>query len=325
MPSRFLYVKRLAVAVTTACFASCALYSQGSSKWSLLTTQRVEGLQPISSIIAISFVDRDHGWAVTPSVILETNNGGRLWIEKLAAGERVFHSITFINATTGWVVGSEFKGDGSKPLVLNTVDGGKVWHEQSVEASSGLQTVTFYDAKVGWAAGSNVIVHTTDGGIKWQVQNRIEGTGKLMAIACLSPQRAWVVGEGGTLLHTEDGGQTWKEQEAGTTEALYRVRFYDEKGWIVGSQSTVLRTTDGGRSWKPMRADDGKVLTDIYIAGQLGWITGSKGTLLYTDDGGESWQQRNSPTSEDLFCLFFINADKGWAGGDKRTVLGFSG
>lgn len=317
---------QLAIAGAMACLASCAFYSRGTSQWSLLTTQRgVEERQPISAIIAISFTDRDHGWAVTPSAILETNNGGSLWKERLAGEERVFHSIAFVNPTTGWAVGSGFKDGISRPLVLNTVDGGKLWREQFVEASAGLQTVTFYDANIGWAAGSNVIVHTTDGGITWQVQNRVEGTGKLMAIACLSPQRAWAVGEGGTLLHTEDGGQTWKEQKAGTTESLYRVRFYDETGWIVGSQSTLLRTIDGGRSWKLLRPGEGNVLTDIYIAGQLGWITGSNGTLLHTDDGGESWQQRNSPTSEDLFCLFFISAHQGWAGGDKRTVLGFSG
>jgi photosystem II stability/assembly factor-like uncharacterized protein len=318
-------MKQFTLAGAIACLAACG-FSSRTSQWSLLATHRVaEGLQPISAITAISFTERDHGWAVTPSVILETTNGGRSWTEKLEGGEKIFHSIAFINPTTGWVVGSQFKDGVSKPFVLNTVDGGKVWRGQSIEAPAGLQSLSFYDADNGWAAGSNVIVHTTDGGVTWHLQKGVEGIGKLMAIGCLSRQRAWAVGEEGTILHTEDGGQTWNVQDAGTTEALYRVRFYGERGWIVGSQSTLLRTTDGGLSWKLLRAGYGKVLTDIYVAGQSGWITGSNGTLLHTNDGGESWQQGDSPTSEDLFCLFFISTQQGWAGGDKRTVLGFSG
>src|SRR5438309_12065189 len=110
MLSRFRYVKRLAITSGLVCFVSCAFYSRGTSNWDLLTTQRgVEGPRPLSAIIAISFTDRDHGWAATPSAILETNNGGRSWTERLTGEGRVFHSISFISPTTGWAVGSEFK------------------------------------------------------------------------------------------------------------------------------------------------------------------------------------------------------------------------
>lgn len=59
------------------------------------------------------------------------------------------------------------------------------------------------------------------------------------------------MGEDGTILHTEDGGRTWKEQVSGTKENLNSIAFVDlERGWAVGRYGTILHTEDGGETWR---------------------------------------------------------------------------
>ena len=58
------------------------------------------------------------------------------------------------------------------------------------------------------------------------------------------------MGEGGTILFTGDGGDTWSRQDSGTTVTLYHVDFRnDKKGLAVGAKGTLLRTFDGGANW----------------------------------------------------------------------------
>jgi photosystem II stability/assembly factor-like uncharacterized protein len=56
-----------------------------------------------------------------------------------------------------------------------------------------------------------------------------------------------VVGAGGTILRTTDGGETWVSQSSGTGNILYGVFFTSTNtGTAVGARGTILRTTTGG-------------------------------------------------------------------------------
>ena len=60
----------------------------------------------------------------------------------------------------------------------------------------------------------------------------------------------WGVGLRGTVLHTTDGGSSWKPQESSTYRHLYAVDFTDAShGWAVGSRGIIARTSDGGQNW----------------------------------------------------------------------------
>src|SRR3974390_3388132 len=84
----------------------------------------------------------------------------------------------------------------------------------------------------------------------WQTQST--GTQQwLSSVAFVSPQAGWAVGEGGTILHTADGGQSWQAQSSGTKQWLGSVGFVSpQAGWAVGDGGTILHTADGGQSWQ---------------------------------------------------------------------------
>ena len=65
----------------------------------------------------------------------------------------------------------------------------------------------------------------------------------------------WVAGTPGTrVMHSSDGGGTWKDQPTGQTLPINRLKFVDaEHGWAVGALGTILVTIDGGRTWQKER------------------------------------------------------------------------
>jgi photosystem II stability/assembly factor-like uncharacterized protein len=170
--------------------------------------------------------------------------------------------------------------------------------------------VSFCNDRVGWAVGSGLILHTVNSGESWEIQRPYNKDETLFSIACLSPERAWVVGTDGLILQTKDGGKTWSQQDSGTKLNLVRVRFFGSDGWITGGMAgkgILLRTRNGGESWETAPLETSVPLLDIYVSGLQGWIVGAEGTILQSNDGGQAWQQQKSPTDNDLTSLFFLN------------------
>jgi photosystem II stability/assembly factor-like uncharacterized protein len=312
--------------------AGCGPFSRPAS-WHLVTEDKMsDGL----AIFSLAFTESNHGWALTPSQLLATSDGGKSWTARLESNgvEKSFYSFTFIDPTTGFIVGVQQKKQGYVPLILRTEDAGKSWREISLDvvpardihAAHGLQSISFSGPNVGWAVGSDIVVHTADGGKTWDVQ-RTDKKEYLLAVTCVSPEHAWAVGAEGLVLQTRDSGKTWNRQEIGTTNLLLRVRFFGDDGWILGGiagKNIVFRTQDGGSTWKRQDLDVSEALFDIYLSGTQGWIVGSNGTIFQTKNRGKTWQRQDSPTTNDLTCLFFLSPHEGWAGGAKRTVLRLS-
>ncbi|MCD4734481.1 MAG: hypothetical protein K8R53_00425, partial [Bacteroidales bacterium] len=61
----------------------------------------------------------------------------------------------------------------------------------------------------------------------------------------------WAVGDGGIILHTTDGGNTWVEQSSGLSSSLKRICFTDpDNGWTLGDEGGLLHTVNGGITWE---------------------------------------------------------------------------
>ena len=113
--------------------------------------------------------------------------------------------------------------------------------------------------------------------------------------ATITPHTGWVVGEQGTILHTEDGGRTWQQQNSGTTVPLESVSFITPQvGWVVGLSGTILHTEDGGRTWQTQDSGTRAELMSVtFLTPQSGWAVG-RYTFLRTEDGGRTWQFQSS-------------------------------
>jgi len=77
----------------------------------------------------------------------------------------------------------------------------------------------------------------------------------LLAIACWGSSRAWVAGDEGLLLHTEDAGATWRSVDVGSKTRLRAVAIA-EKGhvFVAGDEGLFRVATDWGTTWQTVAA-----------------------------------------------------------------------
>jgi|SoiMetStandDraft_2_1073263.scaffolds.fasta_scaffold24064_2 photosystem II stability/assembly factor-like uncharacterized protein len=234
-----------------------ALYTtDGGKNWRAQATGMTEHL------FGLTFVNEQTGWAVgSRGTILHTRDGGRSWINSSLSEDLALSSVAFVNSTKGWIVG-EFG------VIFQTQNGGKNWIKQKspVEVSfvSGesrnLFALLFPEPESGWAFGLDGVVLKTRAGSPWEVvrqkekTSRSPGANHLFAAAAFNGG-LWVVGERGTLLHSDADGNDWRQARAETPRlSLNGIAFgKDGFGLIVGNRGVILRTEDGGTTWKRLK------------------------------------------------------------------------
>jgi len=71
----------------------------------------------------------------------------------------------------------------------------------------------------------------------------------LNKIACRYAGEAWVVGNSGTLLYTDDAGATWRPQPVPTTADLHGVATQDAGPVFIAGNGVLLTSSDTGAHW----------------------------------------------------------------------------
>ena len=137
-----------------------------------------------------------------------------------------------------------------------------------------------------------------------------------------------VVGEGGTILASTDGGETWTEQNSGVINTLYGVYCGSacKKAWAVGSNGTILNSIDGGKLWRAQRIDTTDDIDLLAVQfrkeSTLGWVIGRSGSIWATHDGGENWYKQNTADTRDFRGIFFDEqGQRGWVVGTGGAIL----
>ncbi len=164
-------------------------------------------------------------------------------------------------------------------------------------------------------------------GSAWGQYGYLYQSGGWMFGADFIGQEGWMVGAGGAILHTQDGGRNWVFQKniggmyLSFSVPLNNVVFKTPRnGWICydGFQ-WVLRTTDGGQFWATESLPvNGLYGSKMSFADTLqGWLVGgygsSSGSIIATTDGGLTWvvQSQNHP----YFGVFAASPRQCWAVG----------
>ncbi len=136
----------------------------------------------------------------------------------------------------------------------------------------------------------------------------------LIEVFAVDSLHVWAAGEGGTLLHTTDGGITWENSTIPYTAKC--MHFFDtQKGIIAGASSQVLLTADGGTSWNLLPTGVLASYTGMSFTDSLnGWLTGNGNQVIVrTRDGGLTWQDLSIGNSERfLIDIGFADTSKGW-------------
>jgi photosystem II stability/assembly factor-like uncharacterized protein len=146
----------------------------------------------------------------------------------------------------------------------------------------------------------------------------------------------WAAGNGGVIIHTEDGGKNWTVQESQTGYDIAEIVFLNSHyGWasvqnFVNSPygTILLKTYNGGQDWISVPYPDENIFINcILFRDSLDiWMGGSPHALVHSTDGGETWQQATIDTSTLAFFpvlnVQFYDDQYGYACGGMFEIAG---
>lgn len=128
-------------------------------------------------------------------------------------------------------------------------------------------------------------------------------TVELRGLAVVSPRVAWASGQGGTVIHTRDGGITWRADSVPGARsldfrAIAALSATTAHVMSIGDSSRIFRTTDGGATWslRFTSTRKGSFLDAIRFWDARHGIAMSdpvdgRFLIVVTDDSGDSWHE----------------------------------
>lgn len=235
--------------------------------------------------------------------------------------------IQFIDANTGWIVGSA-------GTLLKSEDGGNSWKRQAAPCRDDIIDVHFVDRVNGWllcerdihgrSNGSiSYLVRTADGGQTWEPIELGSGQTRLSKLFSSPNGRTFAIGEMGAFW-TNAGGN-WNGTLLPAQSRLTDGVFLSEvRAVMVGGLGTLLVSEDRGVTWEEAkihgRTQKRKLNTLYFLDERLGWAAGDGGSLLRTENSGKDWTFLPTDTVEDISKLIFFDANRGIAVGAGGTV-----
>ncbi|RJR28367.1 MAG: T9SS C-terminal target domain-containing protein [Candidatus Latescibacterota bacterium] len=165
---------------------------------------------------------------------------------------------------------------------------------------------------------------------QWQYQYSPDLSYAFNAVHFPTASVGYIVGSGGVIYKSIDGGSTWTQQTSPTTNSLNDVFFRDaNNGFAVGASGTIIYTSDG-TNWS-VHAQSGVITTTtinaVWFVGMNGWIgagAASAACQIYsTSDGGATWANNvvTNPSLDLCTDISFASATIGYASVDRNGIM----
>ena len=265
------------------------------------------------------FAKRYHG------ILLKTGDGGNSW-RHVAAKDTAA-------STSGTLISGQHFGFDLPPLsyvrffdldngiaisrltstVLKTSDGGRTWRPLTTEAKNGRwASGAFLSPENGIVVGAGSSYGTVVGEQLVTLARPLRTFREVNGASLSRDGHGWVVGDGGFLLHSQDGGISWAPPAEGLATRLNDVADFccvDRSGsnvCIAGSPgSVVLHSHDDGQSWTFRKVASGAPLRQIrFIDATTVLAVGALGVIHQSQDSGKTWAPvRNGNHRAAIMCL----------------------
>ncbi|NQT14978.1 MAG: hypothetical protein HQ582_19640 [Planctomycetes bacterium] len=342
-----------------AAWGRCVWVLLATTAWALPLEGAAPGLLPVEAgrpvsdpmaselmradarLAEVTFVDRQHGWAVGDrGTIWHTDDGGQGWrLQKSGVGCRL-ESVFFLDENTGWAAGgfSHPYTHTSTGVVLATDDGGRRWTERPRLLLPALKQIRFFDRRHGWAIGCSSamfpsgVFFTSNGGQSWSPLPTAKTAG-WVAGDFLTPQHGVLADPSGLAAMVRGG----KVEPSGTARfglrGVARMKLVPEVepqvyGWLVGQGGLVMLTRDLGATWQTPMGDVPQGIgrqfdfTALAVSGEKAWVAGSPGSrVLHSPDAGHTWTAYPTGQNLPIRSLSFVDDQHGWAVGELGTIL----
>jgi photosystem II stability/assembly factor-like uncharacterized protein len=266
-------------------------------------------------------------WLLSTRKVYRTSDAGGTWIEDSTLQQRGLVDLVFVDPQTVWQL-----RDGQ---VLRSRDGMATWTEMNlygfgynfaIAVSPPMQNRIFILSDNEYTLNRSI-----DGGDTWDVSmtSIAFGGGYPNDMAFSSSSEGLVVGSGGRILRTEDGGLSWSIVHGiGLAATIYDMHVFSARdAYALTSGEKVLVTSNGGVRWSELLPLPGWSIgecsfnsdTEGFAAARPPSFT--KNAVFATTDRGRTWSHRSDlPFEYDPFFPFVVQSllavsnDEVWVG-----------
>jgi photosystem II stability/assembly factor-like uncharacterized protein len=194
-------------------------------------------------------------------LICRTDDQGETWRIIDAGTTNILHGISMTGSLPAIIVG--------QGVILRSTDIGSTWSDVSGGLSGTLEDVahTYSDTilAVGRqsSSGNGLFARSTNAGLDWTYIPYASPS--LNGIAIAGIDTVVVVGKNGTIMRSDNCGNSWEPVVSPTTENLYEVAYHNGYWTAVGAKGTIIQSIDGGRTWQTANSGlTDRTITSLY-------------------------------------------------------------
>lgn len=293
----------------------------GNAQWDTLTSSTNTNFN------SIFFSNNQEGVAVGKNPVTNrgagsfTLDGGLTWQpSNLAANVPSINDVSFFSSTLGYAVADS-------GLVMYCGSIGYVFASPVKISSQNLNCIFSTSDSVLFIGGDyGTLYHSSDYGLNWDTLN--SGTNiAINDIYFKDPLNGWIVGDGGYMATSADGGQTWN------TVGQPYFGFFNCMGmayagstanvFAVGNSGDMIHSLDGGLNWGAFSSNTSYNLNSVRFTNDLaGIVVGDHGIIYRTQDGGMSWWDESlTYVTENLTSVSWASDTLAYICGKNGRVL----
>jgi photosystem II stability/assembly factor-like uncharacterized protein len=240
-------------------------------------------------------------------LISVSDDGGRTWRQAPSPTSIMLTSVAFADDQRGWAAGH----DG---VVLSTADGGLTWQRRLDGGVINAQMLAVAKATLQRVEAEDDSTPTGDRRRELADERLADAEAAvkagpsrpLLGLQLQTAERGFAVGAFGQLLHTEDGGQSFRYvgERLPNPEGLHLNGIAAGPSghlWIAGEAGSIFHSPDGGLRWT--RSDtgyNGHLYGVLPLSESVVLAYGFRGHIFRSGDSGASWARVVSPSARPI-------------------------
>ncbi|PKN97205.1 MAG: hypothetical protein CVU43_17575 [Chloroflexi bacterium HGW-Chloroflexi-5] len=278
----------------------------------------------VALLTDVYFINDNEGWITTwhprndSAAVLHTTDGGETFEVQIT--QFPCNAIHILNENEGYAGGKSGR-------VYHTTNGGDNWIAIGSIGTTLLDISFPFDAgpnnPIGYASGDNGTVYsiTPQGVLNLNSQLVIT----LGGISAPSDSNVWVCG-GNRIYYYNGTDFTSQFAPTGTFNDIHFIN--NQEGWVVGNGGIIGYTTDGGANWDTQANPDNQnrsLYGVFFLDANNGWAVSNGGLILHTTNGGTNWLIEGEGLSTAfLNGVHFTSPTNGYVVGNEKTLLKYT-
>jgi len=272
----------------------------------------------------VDFSDRLHGFATCAfGDAMTSEDGGLTWN---VFGTDLQQSLLFAYAASPQELYAARLG------FYHSVDGGRNWEELGGLSSNFGSVFDVYFGEGGHfvAIQGGTLLYTDDGGVHWETGYPGDASVFFDELHFPSASVGYASGgittgqgSSGSVLRTDDAGQSWHLLSFTHGEVTAADFFDDSHGVVATWGHELYSTADSGTSWQLIGAAPGNsTLLDMAHRDENHWYAVSyEGCLYETRDAGVTWETGYCDPSGNALAAITVRGGPAVAGGNSGVAL----